>query len=266
VATAQTYSDRRRGPAGFHQFAIEITGNVGPPRPRAETVSPTLSPARQALADHQAALAKLSAEIARVSKPVDRLRQQLSAAMLELQNSEHVLADIDKQHSAAIAKAARDNCCSAEPVESEDAEAAVSRARRNCNSIRQALAECSEDQVRANANLEAAKTQFDQLTLAVLVEEFNTFRENWARKRDEFHLAEIDMLGLLQALGERGRELEASAPGGGLVWLRQLEKLQPPWHLDAGHVERGGPREISVAASRWSAMLAKLKSDPNATL
>jgi chromosome segregation ATPase len=140
---------------------------LGPPRPCAETVSPTLSPARRALADHQATLAKLAAEFERVSKPVDRLRDQLAAANIELQNAEHVLADIDKQHSAAIAKAARENCCSMEPVESAEAEAAVSRARRNVNSVRMALDEVSQDQIRANQNLEAAGTAFDALALRV---------------------------------------------------------------------------------------------------
>ena len=101
--------------------------------------------------------------------------------MIDLQNAEHVLADIDTAHSAEIAKAARENCCSVEPVESAEAEAAVQRARRNVNSIRMALEEVSQDQIQANANLEAAKTRFDQLALAILVEEHNTHLEHWAQ-------------------------------------------------------------------------------------
>jgi chromosome segregation ATPase len=182
---------------------------MGPPRLRSETVFPALSPARQALADHLEHLAKLAAEVERKSKPVARLREQLSAAHVDLQNAEHVLADIDAAHSAAIAKAAREDCCSEQPVESSDAEAAVSRARRNVNSIRMALEEVSQDQIQANANLEAAKTRFDQLALDILVEEFSTRLPQWALQRDKFHLAEIDMLGLLQALGEHGRALES---------------------------------------------------------
>jgi hypothetical protein len=189
--------------------ATATVTRMGPPRLRSETVFPALSPARQALADHLEHLAKLAAEVERKSKPVARLREQLSAAHVDLQNAEHVLADIDAAHSAAIAKAAREDCCSEQPVESSDAEAAVSRARRNVNSIRMALEEVSQDQIQANANLEAAKTRFDQLALDILVEEFSTRLPQWALQRDKFHLAEIDMLGLLQALGEHGRALES---------------------------------------------------------
>jgi hypothetical protein len=239
---------------------------AGPPRKRSETVSPPLSPARTALADHLEHLSKLAAEADRKSKPVQRLRDQLAAAHVDLQNAEMVLTNIDALHSAAIAKAARENCCPVEPVQSEGAEQAVQRARRNVNSVRQALEECSQDQIKANSNLIAAATHGDALALAVLVEEFNTRLEDWARKRDKFHLAEIDLTGLLQAIGQRGRDLQASTPGTGLTTLRQLEKMQPPWHhLEHGHVERGGPREVSAAAGRWSAVLSRLGSDPNAS-
>jgi hypothetical protein len=87
----------------------------------------------------------------------------------------------------------------------------------------------------------------------------------WAKARDAYHLAEINLIGLLAALGEHGRTLESSAPGAGLVWLRQLEKMQPPWNLEHGLVPRGGPREVSAASSRWAAVLHRLGSDPNAT-
>jgi hypothetical protein len=239
---------------------------MGPPRPRVEAPSPALSPARQALAHHLGNLAKLAAEVERKSKPVARLREQLGAAHVELQNAERVLADLDAQHSAAIAEAARVGCCSAEPVESADAEAAVERARRNCNSVRMAMEEVNRDLVQANANLTAADAHFDRLALAILVEEHEAHLLIWAKARDAYHLAEINLIGLLAALGEHGRTLESSAPGAGLVWLRQLEKMQPPWHhLDHGHVERGGPREVSAASGRWSAVLHRLKTDPGAT-
>jgi hypothetical protein len=244
----------------------EVTVNAVTPRPRTETVTPTLSPARAALANHLAHLTKLSTSADNVSRPVARLREQLSAATIALSNAELVLANLDKQHSAAIAKAAREDCCSVEPVESANAEAAVQRARRSCNSIQMALAECSEDQIKANAALTAAATNFDAIALRILVEEFEARLQHWAHKRDAFHFAEIDLLGLLQAIGQYGRDLESSAPGAGLFWLQRLEKLQPPWHhLDFGHVEHGGPREVSAASSKWSAVLVRLKSDANAT-
>jgi hypothetical protein len=268
-------ADVEAGLTGAALGTTEVTGHAeadttarsGPPRPRtAEAASPALSPARQALADHLGNLEKLAAEVARKAKPVDRLREQLAAAQVDLANSELVLNNIDAAHSAAIAEAARVGGCSAEPVESADAEAAVARSRRHVNSIRQALEEVNADQIKANQNLESAKASFDQIALDILVEEFNIRLPQWALQRDKFHLAEIDMLGLLQALGQQGRDLEAATAGSGLVWLRKLETLQPPWHhLEAGHVERGGPREVSAASSRWSAVLHRLKTDPGAT-
>jgi hypothetical protein len=269
VAQADTYTPRSKLDA---VGTTEINGHADTspvtrmPRARSETVSPALSPARQALAQHLEHLSKLAAEANRKAAPVDRIRQQLSAAHVELQNAELILANIDKAHAAAIAKAAREDCCSEQPVESSDAEAAVERARRNCNSVRMAMEEVNRDLVQANANLTAADTHFDQLALAILVEEHEAHLLIWAKARDAYHLAEINLIGLLAALGERGRTLESSAPGAGLVWLRQLEKMQPPWHhLDHGHVERGGPREVSAASGRWSAVLHRLKSDPGAT-
>jgi hypothetical protein len=264
VPTSQLAAHGTVAVNGSAEATAPVT-RAGPPRPRSETVS-SLSPARQALAQHQAHLVKLQAEANLKAKPVARLREQLSQAMVDLANSEHVLANIDAAHSAEIAKAARDNCCSVEPVESAEAEASVQRARRNVNSVRMAMDECVQDQQRANAVVEAARPHFDALVLAVVVEEFGTRLTQWARQRDKFHLEEIDLMGLLQALGQHGRDMEASTPGAGLVWLRQLEKLQPPWHhLEHGHVERGGPREVSAASGRWSAVLHRLKSDPGAT-
>jgi hypothetical protein len=243
-----------------HAEADMPPARSGPPRPR------SLSPARAALSDHLSSLVRLSAEAERVSKPVDRLREQLSAAMVELQNAELILANLDKAHSAEIARAARDNCCSAEPVESADAEAAVSRSRRHVNSVRQALDECAQDQIKANANLEAARARFDQIALAILVEEHETRLEHWAQARDAFYLAEVELVGLHECIGAYGRTLQEKAPGAGIPWLQQLERLRPPWyHLEAGHVEERGPREIAASASRWSAVTHRLKSDPNAT-
>src|SRR5689334_15821323 len=82
---------------GDARASVEVAGNVqgltpssrmGPPL---EAPLPALSPARTALADHLAHLVKLAAEVERASRPVDRLRDQLSAAMVELQNAELVL-------------------------------------------------------------------------------------------------------------------------------------------------------------------------------
>jgi hypothetical protein len=271
VAQADTYTPSSKLDA---VGSTEINGHadtspvtrMGPPRPRtAEAASPPLSPARVALVAHLQHLSKLAAECDRTSKPVDRLREQLSAAMVELGNAEHVLAGIDAQHSAAIAAAARSDCCSAEPVESADAEANIARSRRHVNSVRQALDECAQDQIKANQNLESARTHFDRLALNILIEEHHLYLDRWAAARDAYHIAEIELVALHEAIGQHGRELQDKAPGAGIPWLQKLEALRPPWNIEHGHVERGGPREVSAASGRWSAVLHRLKSDPGAT-
>jgi hypothetical protein len=99
-----------------------------------------------------------------------------------------------------------------------------------------------------------------------MVEEHEAHLIDWASKRDEFRTVEAILLGLHESLGAFGRGLEEATQGAGIPVLQQLEKLRPPWHhVDAGHVECG-PREISAAATRWSAVLHRLKSDPSASL
>jgi hypothetical protein len=246
------------------------TTRMGPPRARSETVpaepaETALSPARAALAQHLTHLTKLTGDLERVSKPVDRLRAQLAEAMAELQKAESNLATIDAEHSARIAEAARLDAGSVEPPGSTDAEAAIERSRRNVNSIRQALAECSNDQQRAHANLEAAKTAFDQLALRIFVEEHDVRLEAWARARDLYFISEVELLGLHEAIGQHARDLQDKVPGAGLPWFQRLEALRPPWTLAHGHVTERSPRAIMASASRWAAVLIKLKSDPSAT-
>jgi hypothetical protein len=103
------------------------TSRMGPSR--TETV-PALSPARQALAQHQAHMVRLAGDLERVSKPVDRLRQQLAEAMSELGRAEAGLAAIDAEHSARIAEAARLDAGSVDPPGSTAAEAAIERSAR----------------------------------------------------------------------------------------------------------------------------------------
>jgi flagellar biosynthesis chaperone FliJ len=240
---------------------------VGPPRARGEPASnPVLSPARTALAEHLQHLLKLTGDLERVSKPVDRLRTQLSEATSDLQKAERNLATLDAEHSARIAEAARLDAGSVEPPGSTDAEAAIERSRRNCNSIRQALTECSNDQQRAHANLEGAKGGFDQMALRIFVEEHDERLEAWARARDLYYIAEVELLGLHEAIGQHARDLQDKVPGAGLPWFQRLEALRPPWTLAHGHVTERSPRAIMASASRWGAVLDRLKrGDASAT-
>jgi hypothetical protein len=77
----------RRGHADVYASKSTVKAH-GTTRPRVVSeTKPALSPARQQLADHIANLAKLRAAADKAAKPADRLREQLSAAMLDLQNS-----------------------------------------------------------------------------------------------------------------------------------------------------------------------------------
>jgi cold shock CspA family protein len=67
-----------------HSGSAEMPARVGPPRPR-------LTPARAALAEHQASIAQLAADLEHTQRPVSRLRTQLATAMAELEAAEHVL-------------------------------------------------------------------------------------------------------------------------------------------------------------------------------
>jgi hypothetical protein len=82
---------------------VAIHGRMGPPRPREEAKSP-LSPARATVAEHIAHVEQLIAEAERASRPADRLREQLSAAMAELQKAE---ADLDGPRPLAVRRPER---------------------------------------------------------------------------------------------------------------------------------------------------------------
>jgi hypothetical protein len=235
----------------------------GPPRVRSSDTAP-LSPARSALAQHQTNLAALAAEVERVSRPVNRLRDQLAQAQDELAHAEANLAAIDGGHAAALAQAARDGTSAPTlSPSSVGAEEALQRARRSCNSLRQALAEVTEDQQHANANLAMAQQRFDPLVLACLVEDYNKSAWAYAEARGRFFDAEAEVLGLLECIGQHGRDLEQKTPGSGIPWLRQLEALRNP---DGRPPAREfGPHDIGVAAARWTSVIGKLAHDPGAS-
>jgi hypothetical protein len=235
----------------------------GPPRPRTDPAP--LSPARAALAAHLSTLARLAAVADRAGQPVKHLNAQVAAAVAELGRAEANLAAIDAQHAARIAAEAREGARSGHaPPESSDAEVAVSRARRLCHSLRMALDEVGHDYACVAADLAAAKRCFDTLVLELFTEEHHQHLATWSKARDAFHREEATLLGLHDAIGERGRDLEAKTAGAGIPWLRRLESLRPPWDLETGLVERG-PREVRAAAARWAEVLVKLKVDPDAS-
>lgn len=248
--------------------AVAVNGSadvprMGPPRPRSPDAPPAPpTPARAALAQHQAALIELQADHQRASKPVEFLRAQLASATSDLQRAEAKLAEIDATHSAALAKAAREGTEVVAQPSSMDAEAHVSRARRNCNSVRQALDECLRDQQGASAAHEAAKAKFDQIALAILVEEHEAHLRLWADAHARSVEAELVILGLQEAIGEHGRALNQK--DGSVAWLQALERLRQPSNA-AAPVE-AGPRQLSAAAQRWSAVLRRLETDPSAIL
>jgi hypothetical protein len=238
------------------------TTRFGPPRPEPAP----LSPARAALASHQADLARLAAEADRLGQPVERLRKQLDAAEAEQHKAGVEIEAIDASYAAALAHAAREGEEAPEPFHSPDAAAALDRARRNVNSIRQALDECQRDQIKAGAELEAARSRFPDLLLAVLRDQHALLVDDWAGKRDAHYLAEGRLRGLHNCIAAAARELQDKTPGGaGLPWFRALEQMQPPYYTRGGHVEIPGPKEIAAAADRWATVIERLKADPGAT-
>jgi chromosome segregation ATPase len=268
------FSDERIASADLITPSAELTANgstvvnghadlparSGPPRSRKNEHVDVLSPARQALQNHQQGLAELQSEVERVSKPVAWLRDKLSAATAELGHAEAELAQIDAQHAAAIAKAARENTDAPSlPASSADAEGTLQRARRNCNSVRQAMTECEQDLQRANQNMESARSGFDQLVLGILVEEHSARLRTWQDASAACFAAEAALLALEQAIGERGRELHEKT--GSVAWLQKLEALRKPIVAQDGL----GPRDLAVASQRWGAVLHRLASDPSAT-
>lgn len=237
--------------------SADVPARSGPPTPRRSDPPTPPSPARAALHNHQQELVELQANHQRASKPVDFLRTKLVIATADLSAAESELAKIDAAHSAALARAAREGTEVPAPPSSADAEARLARARRNTNSVRQALAECQQDQAAAAAALEGANARFGALALAVLVEEHAACLLAWQDASAACFAAEAAVLGLEAAIGERGREL---AQNGNLLYLQRLEALRQPIAARDGL----GPRDLAVAAQRWSAVLQRLQSDPGA--
>jgi hypothetical protein len=245
----------------------------GPPSPRrldGRDITPSpakpsmLSPGRAALASHLATLAKLAAEAEHASKPVQRLRDQLASATATLGQNEAALANLDSQRSAELSRAAREGI-EVLPllVSYVDAEDAVNRSRRDCNNVRQALAECEADWRQANANLNAAHTHFDALALAILSgEEHNAKLERCLKLRDQFYLAEIELLSLHQMIGARGREIHTKT--GDVKWLQKLETLHEPWMMSDGLVERRDAKKMAADTNKWASVLQRLQGDATA--
>jgi hypothetical protein len=250
---------------------VEVAGaaempfrRAGPPTPRSAP-SADLSPARTALAAHIAELQRFAANLERTQRPVAKLSAQLTEALAQLSAAERTLANIDTQRAAALAAAARSDGEAEASVSSPsdtDAEAAVDRARRNCNAFRAALSECQADQHNASVAFEAHKARTEPLLLNVLCEEYNKLATTYHEARNNFFDAEAAVLGLLESIGQHGRNLEQKAPGSGIPWLRTLERLRDPVGKPAAR--EFGPRDIAVASSKFNAVLTMLATDAEA--
>jgi chromosome segregation ATPase len=225
-----------------------------------------LSPARQALAAASASIGELKAAVARASRPAERLRQQTRAANEQVAAAEAELAAIDAQHAAAIRDAAKNDTAIelATPPAREKAEAAVERARRTRDAVARAVPECEQEVQRANLALQKAEAELDPLLLGVLLAEHGTTVQRWHEARAAFVAAEAELLGLQHAIAQRGRDLEARAPGRGVAWLREWERLRGLWQKEPLREAAGG--DIQAASARWSALLARLRGDPSAAL
>jgi hypothetical protein len=227
--------------------------------------SSATSPARAALAEHHASIRKLKDEVERASRPVDRLREQSRVAGEQLAAAERELAALDRAHAQGI----RDQARGGTPIElekpavREKAQGAVDGARRVCNAVQAALAECTAELSVATAALRGAEGMVGPIMLDVLLGEHGPSVARWQSARSAFIGTEAELLGLHHAIAQRGRDLEAQAPGRGVAWLREWERLRGAW-LKQAVAEIAG--DIQAASARWSALLARLETDPNAAL
>jgi hypothetical protein len=241
--------------------SVEMPARSGPPRPRSTETPP--STARQRLAGHHEEIARLQGDAEQAAKPTEKLATALATAMAELAAAERVLADIDQRRASAIAKAAREGGdVVTPPCEQRIADtttAAIADARRYIATLKMAQDECRVDRERANTALAQAQARGEAFLFDVLAEAHTAAVERWAQTSLAACEAAAEVEGLESAIGERGRSLLPGATG--ITWLQRLERLRtwrdiPPREF--------GPRDVAVAAGRWTDVLEKLASDPNA--
>jgi chromosome segregation ATPase len=230
----------------------------------------TLSPARQALADHlrlvaRSALAdhsqniaKALAEVVRAEAPVTQLQEKLSQAEDQLRRAEGELAGIDQQHADALRDAAQHGgeINLTKLPASAKAEAAVDVARRVVASVKTALAACHADLDKARSALRDVTAASDTLVLAVMGEENAAAMRRWEAARDAFNDAENDRLALREAIGAHASELQRRVPGQGTVWFRTLETINGAWL--ALPAPQATPAAQRAAVARWAETIKRL--------
>jgi hypothetical protein len=223
-----------------------------------------LSPARAALDQHLAAQAKLRTEIQRVEKPVTELRHRLAAAAADLGAAERDLAGAEAAHSAAIAKAAREGSTAPlpkAPVREELLEH-IEEAKRNKAAVERALAECAADLNVATTALRGAEGTVGPLILGVVVEEFELVLQAWRQVHEHFSAVDNNLRGLLDAIGARGRAVCEKTPEEGRAWLAERERMS----VLCGKLPSAPVGDFRINSGKWSALLARLATDPAAAV
>jgi hypothetical protein len=97
--------------------------------------------------------------------------------------------------------------------------------------------------------------------LAVMIEEFDLALAAWRQAHETFSATDNALRGLLDALAARGRELAAKQPEEGRSWLAERERMG----VVCGKLPATPAGDFRVNAGKWSAMLARLPTDPQAT-
>ena len=223
--------------------------------------SVALSPARRALADHLDAVSAAKSDFDRARRPVERLQEQLAVATTQLAAAEADLAAIDAKHAASLRNQAESDgpIRLRKPPESEKAEATLDSARRTCNAVRAALAECDASAGDAGAALRNVKASTDQFIQAVFAEEYRAAVDRLARAAAEHEAAMTEADAIREAIFQHARGLQHTAPDQAQPWfvaanqMVSAPKLPPPAQPD-----------YRSATARWSAALARLATDPSA--
>jgi hypothetical protein len=228
--------------------------------------APALTPARQKLSEQIDAVAHARSELDRAGRPVERLREQLSVASQQLEAAEIALAEIDARHAAGIKEQAKEEggevITLTKPPGSAKAEAAIENARRTCNAVRAALAECEREQNDRQADLGAATAELDALVLAVIVEEHQHALEKRRSALEAFLVADASAKSLTEIFGRIGRAPGLRVEDHKIAWLQAARAARQ--RLSAEPIGEITPDDIEIALRRWRDVVGRLQTDATA--
>ncbi len=223
-----------------------------------------LSPARQALAEQLTLIERAHDDLRKASRPAERLREQLRLSRAQVTEAEAELAAIDAKHAEAMRNQAIGGAeiTSVRRPASAKAEAALDDARRTCNALQAALAECERDLKPWSEAFQAAHASMDALVLDVLSEEHAALCASFQADLARYEKAEADIFGLVDAMSARGRMLLPTSGERARAWLQAAYRLR---EMTAKLQRLESSRAITErAAARWNDFVPRLIGDATA--